>query len=522
MAWLIIVVLSILTGTAWASPGAQDLKATATLAKPAIGENNLIIHLARGGAPVTDAKITLTVAMTSMDMGMAHPPVTNRGGGNYAATVKFTMNGPWRVTAKIEAGETVTQSFDFHVGEDATMGMAMDGMQGRLGSWGMQREASGTSWVPDSSPMFMKALPKSGPFDLRAMGFLTFNYSDAGGKRGDTRFYSNSMLMLMGRRDTGSGVFGFSVMASLDPVFNGEFGYPNLFQTGETAYGQPLVDYQHPHDLLAEATVSYSRPISHDLRGFVYGGPVGEPSLGGPTFMHRPSGMEIPEAPISHHWFDSTHISWGVLTAGVNSEKWQLEGSLFNGHEPNEDRYAPDPISLNSAAGRITFAPNRNVTLNASYGYLHSPESKEPGVDQHRLTAAAIWSLPLRGSDNLSMTAAFGRNIIQGERSDAFLLEATWLTGPTSVFARWENVDKNELVGVPAGTYKVNKFLVGAVRDVAHRDGFELGIGGYLGLYAFPDSLDPYYGKSPVTLGVFLRIRPERMTHDMAGMRSHH
>lgn len=391
-------------------------------------------------------------------------------------------------------------------------GMEMHGMSmmGKLGPWSMAREGSGTSWLPDSSPMFMKMLPNSGRYLLALMGNVTVNYTDAGGKRGESQFFSNSMPMLMARRETGGGILSFNAMASADPIINGQRGYPNLFQTGETAHGEPLVDRQHPHDLVSELTVSYSHPVGNGLRAFVYGGPVGEPALGGPMFLHRPSGMENPEAPISHHWFDATHISWGVATVGVNTDRWQLEASAFNGHEPDENRYSPDPIQLNSAAVRFTFNPTKNLSFNVSHGYLNSPESKEPGVDQHRTTAAAIYSRPLANGDNLSVTGAFGQNTKHGESTSAYLLEATLFHRATSWFVRYENVDKDEIEGVPSGTYNVNKLVLGGVHNFTQTGGFDVGLGAYAGFYSFPSSLDSYYGSNPVTLGVFLRVRPAR------------
>lgn len=504
-----------------------ELVVRAKLEKEAIVGDNLLTLTVNDdkGQSIKDARVSLSVAMTDMDMGTTEPSVNNKGDGTYTATIHFSMSGGWAVTAKVEAPgfATVTKSFEFDAKSGATHAdeMNMSGMMGRLGPWGMQKEGSGTSWLPESSPMFMKMLPKTGKYDLSAMGYITFNESNSGGKRSDSRFYSNSMLMLMARRDTGGGTLGLNLMLSLDPIFNGEFGYPDLFQTGETAYGKKLTDYQHPHDLLAELALSYSHAIAPNLRGFLYAAPVGEPALGAPVFMHRPSGMEIPEAPISHHWFDSTHIAWGVLTAGVNSDRWQLEASAFNGHEPDENRYSPDPITLNSASGRITYNPTKNLSLNASYGFLSSPESTEPGVDQHRITAVGILSLPMSNGDNLSMTAAFGRNIVQRHNSDSFLAEATYLKGPTSIFGRWEHVMKDELDGVPQGNYMINKFLIGGVQNIASHDGFDLGVGAYAGFYIFPNSLKPYYGNSPVTLGVFLRLRPSRMSHDMSGMEGH-
>jgi hypothetical protein len=396
-------------------------------------------------------------------------------------------------------------------------GMQMDhGMKGKLGDWSMAREGSGTSWLPDESPMFMKSLGKRSGFDVNLMGVATANYSDAGGPRGESQVFSNSMAMLMARKQAGQGILGLQFMASLDPIFNGERGYPNLFQTGETANGQPLRDRQHPHDLVAELTASYSTPVSSGMRAFVYGGPVGEPALGGPMYLHRPSGMENPEAPISHHWFDSTHISFGVLTGGlIFGDKLQVEGSAFNGKEPDENRYDFDPIALNSASGRVTWNPNKNVSLQASYGFLREPERNEPGIDQHRLTASAIYSRAMPNGDSLAFTAFFGRNIKDANLTNAFGLEGTYFTGPNSFFGRFERVDKDELVDVPPGTYTINKLVLGMTRDFAHPSGYDVGLGGFVGVYAFPSSLEPFYGKSPVSFGVFLRIRPSKMTHEM-------
>jgi hypothetical protein len=393
----------------------------------------------------------------------------------------------------------------------APMDMDMS-MEGSLGNWPMSREGSGTSWLPDASPMFMKSLPSSAPWSLNLMGSASVNYTDAGGKRGESQLYSNSMAMLMGHRTYGDGSkLGFHVMGSLDPVFNGKRGVPNLFQTGETANGEPLKDRQHPHDLIAEVAATYSRPIGRDSRAFVYLAPVGEPALGGPMFLHRPSGMEIPEAPISHHWFDSSHITFGVGTLGATfSDKWKVEGSVFNGREPDEERFDIDPIRFNSYSGRLTHNPNPNWSLSVAYGFLKEPEVLEPGVDQHRLTASAIYSRPVGNGDNLSLALLYGRNIKSGdgEASNAWALEGTYYRGPDSWFARLERVDKDELVDVPEGTYTINKLVFGGVRNIAQRDGFDVGVGAYVGLYGFPSSLNQFYGKNPVSFGVFLRVRP--------------
>ena len=479
-------------------------------------------------APSTGIKLSASLSMPSMQgMILENPSVApGKSAGHFDVALTAPHAGDYRLTLRIQPASGKPSDAALQItakeGGGGSQGMGgmehmqgMGGMQmkGTLGDWSSSREGSGTTWQPDSSPMYMKMLPPSGRYELNVMGQIQSGYIDAGGKRGDKQGYANSMIMLMGRRETGGGTFGFGLMTSLDPITNGKRGVPNLFQTGETLNGKPLVDRQHPHDLIAEAAVSYSHPIGRDWRAFVYGGPIGEPALGNTMFMHRASGMEVPEAPITHHWFDSTHISFGVATLGFTyADKWKFEGSVFNGHEPDENRYAIDPIRLNSASGRISYNPDANWSLSASYGYLKSPEALEPGLDQHRLTASASYSHPFSNGDNWSTTALFGRLIVPGRKnSDAYLVESTYRHGKDSFFGRFERVDKDELIGVPQGSYAINKLLLGDVHDFASSQGFDFGIGGYVGLYSFPSTLKPFYGSSPVTFGVFLRVRPSKM-----------
>ena len=412
---------------------------------------------------------------------------------------------------------------EWSVRQGAKMHMGpMDGMKGVLGPWSMAREGSGTSWLPDDSPMFMKMLPKSGRYSRGYMGNLSLNYTDSNvaDGRGPQEFYSNSMPMLMARRGLANGdTLGFRLMGSLDPLFNGQFGAPDLFQTGETAHGRELVDRQHPHDLLAEVSATYSKALGGGNRAFLYLAPIGEPAIAGSMYLMRPSGMENPEAPISHHWFDSQHIAFGVATLGYQfGDRLKLDASVFKGREPDENRYVPDKPGLDSASGRLTWNPSRALSLSASYASLKSPEASTPQDGEARTTVALSYGKRLRGEDWLAATAYWGRDAHGGHVSDAYLLEGTLYRGDWSTYLRYENVAKDELAGVPEGIYKVNKLTLGTTRDVAHRGGFDLGVGGYVGLYAFPSSLDSFYGSNPVSLGVYLRIRPSRMKRSMEGM----
>lgn len=479
-----------------------------------------IVMDAKTMAPSSGLKIVASPVMPEMpSMAMDKPTVeAGKVDGHYLVGLQLPHEGSYRLDLILQpTGPKVSLSLV------ASQGMLHQGhggmehgvhlMTGMLGDWPASREGSGTSWQPDDSPMFMKMLPKAGRYDLNLMGQIQAGYVDAGGKRGDEQAFANSMAMWMAQRDTGGGRLGLRLMLSLDPVTNGKRGVPNLFQTGETLHGRPLVDRQHPHDFLSEAAVSFSKPLGRDLRGFIYGGPVGEPALGNSMFLHRASGMEIPEAPITHHWFDSTHIAFGVATAGLTSgDKWKAEASAFNGHEPGENRFDIDPIQLNSGSTRFTYNPDSHWSLSASYGFLESPEALEPGVDQHRATASVQHGRTLANGDNWSTSLLWGRIVRAGHRdSDAVVLESTYYHGTNSTFARFERVDKDELVGVPEGRYGITKLVLGHTHGLSSRDGYDLGLGAYVGLYAFPRALEPFYGRRPVTWGLFLRLRPSKM-----------
>ena len=199
----------------------------------------------------------------------------------------------------------------------------MGAMTSALGPYSMTREASGTSWQPDASePMGDHAM--HGAWMSMSHATLNLVYDDQGGPRGDAMTFVSGMVMAMAQGPWAGGVLGFHAMLSPDPQI-GKKGYPLLLQTGETADGTTqLVDRQHPHDLFMELSASYSRPIGQGASAFVYAGLPGEPAYGPPAFMHRQSGMDSPEAPISHHWLDSTHVTFGVVTAGYSDGPWKI------------------------------------------------------------------------------------------------------------------------------------------------------------------------------------------------------
>lgn len=393
-------------------------------------------------------------------------------------------------------------------------GMAMDEpMMGMLGPHPMMRESSGSSWQPDSSPM-MGVHFSAGDWSLMADGNVTGSYSNQGGPRGDDKAFSTSMGMLMGSRAVGDhGTFALRGMVSLDPLI-GKRGYPLLFATGETADGRTaLVDRQHPHDLLMELAASYAYDLGGGYALSVYAGLPGEPALGPPAFMHRISGVDIPEAPITHHWLDSTHITFGVITAGLEGGKWKLEASAFRGREPDQYRYDFDTPSLDSWSVRAFYNPTANLSLQASTGHLHSPEQLRPDEDEQRTTVSATWNLPFGQGGNWATTlAGSAKHPLPGPTLYGWLGEsALRFDARNTVFGRLEHVDEAELFpddDPRRGIFPVTKFSLGYFRTLPLGRHLAFDVGGLGSAYAYSGTLDAAYGKGGAkSFLLFVRIK---------------
>ena len=384
-------------------------------------------------------------------------------------------------------------------------------MAGMYGPYPMGREASGTSWQPESTPH--QGIHNMGDEWMTMVhGFANLIYDDQGGPRGDTKTFSTSMLMLMAQRPLGEGTLGLRGMVSADALM-GKSGYPLLLQTGETADGQtPLVDRQHPHDLFMELAASYSQPLSNTSAVFAYVGLPGEPALGPPAFMHRLSAIDNPEAPISHHWLDSTHIAYGVVTLGYVIEGFKVEGSAFRGREPDQYRYNIETGRLDSSSVRLSYNPTSNWALQVSRGHIKSPEALEPDVNVNRTTASASYNRP-SGSSNWQTTFAWGRNAAStGTTTDAYLLESALTVKKThTFFGRVERADKDELFdhNSPLGDqiFTVNKASLGYLYDFPTPGHYRFGIGGLVSAYSLPGDLDGFYGDHPTSFMLFARLK---------------
>ncbi len=369
---------------------------------------------------------------------------------------------------------------------------------------------SGTAWEPASGPAHEWMVMRGG-WELMAHGVIFTDYNQQGGPRGEGKAESVNWEMGMEQHALGSGTILFRQMFSAESLTSPHPGFPELFQTGETYHGEPLVDHQHPHNVFAELSALYTLPLGKKFSWELYGGPSAEPALGPVTYIHRTSASELPLAPLSHHLQDSTHTSFGVVTTGFTINRIKLEGSAFNGHEPNEERWSIQPAALDSWSVRGSIAPGRNWAAQYSIGHLDHPEALEPW-NQWRETASAEYNHPLvRGNWATSLVWGRVHEIATTTHLNGYLLESTLnFLRRDSVFTRMELVDKNELFPEAAEhpVYRIGAYTFGGVRDLVQTRAWQLGLGGDVTFYSKPAVLDAAYGVHPVSFQIFLRVRP--------------
>ncbi|MBF9223647.1 hypothetical protein [Hymenobacter ruricola] len=415
--------------------------------------------------------------------------------------------------------------------------MAMPGMSHALSRrLQMSRNGSGTSWHPDATPMYMW-MQHRGPWMLMYHGAAFGRYTSQNVNHNNARGHANAIDgpnwgMVMAQREIGArGLLNLSLMVSLDPLTETNGGYPLLFQTGESYQGQPLIDKQHPHDLISGLTASYTHAVSEDVDVSLYVGYPGEPAIGPVAFMHRISAMPNPDAPLSHHWTDATHITFGVATLGVRYKQFKLEGSNFTGREPDEKRYDFDRPRADSWAGRLNWNPSRSLALQVSRAFIKSPEDLHPGEDVTRTTASVLHSRTWGERRYLASALVWGLNEHgDGHRGEHAVLAETNLTlGRPTFYGRYEFVQKDseELEFYAAGSsdnlvrsvYNIHALTLGSSYRLASLGGPrgpELSVGGQLTGYFIPQSLrvgqygatyaGPGYGKMPLSASVYLRL----------------
>lgn len=414
-----------------------------------------------------------------------------------------------------QMGEGQTGQMNMPMGQSQTSGMQMKqgdhemAMAAGLGRYPERRDSSGTSWQPDSSEAMTGPMAISGGWMLMAHGTLDLVYDHQSGNRGDDKAFASGMLMGMASHPFGNGTARFRAMLSPDPLM-GPSGYPLLLASGETANGRDrLIDRQHPHDFFMELSGSVSQNFWRNSSVFLYAGFPGEPAFGPPSFMHRESIMDSPEAPITHHWLDSTHITFGVVTAGLVVDRLKIEASRFNGREPDQHRWDMETGPLDSTSFRTSWNPTRTLAFQGSWAHLVDPEQLEPGVNQTRWSASALWADDFAPGWHGAATLAWGRKSSRGHNDDAIAAEGSLSRDAWTIFGRGEVVDNRELIqGKDEPAYRVGKLSVGAVRDFRIADHLSLGAGGLFSLNFVPDALAPLYGGgNPIGAMGFLRIK---------------
>jgi hypothetical protein len=383
----------------------------------------------------------------------------------------------------------------------------------------LQHTDSGTSLEPASTPVPM-LMTTVGDWQLMFHGELFVNELQQSDVRGADKFFSTNWFMPMAQHDLGPGRLTLRAMFSLEPATVTQRRYPELFQQGETAFGRPIVDGQHPHDLLMELAAFYDRKLSeHTLLSF-YGGPVGDPAMGPVAYPHRASAAEDPMAPLGHHLEDSTHIADDVITAGLAFRIVRIEASGFHGREPDEDRWDVDAGKIDSWSTRATVSPSQNWSLQYSLAHLTSPEAIRPAEDVRRMTASIMYNRPLRRG-NWASTLLWGRNsdLTAHQEFNGYLAESTLrFFDRNNVWGRVENVDRTSdllLGGAPGPRNAPENFLArvqaytaGYDRQFAWVPHVSTALGGQVTFYGKPQFLTPIYGAHPVGVVLFLRFRP--------------
>jgi hypothetical protein len=386
----------------------------------------------------------------------------------------------------------------------------------------MSRNGSGTSWLPDESPMYGYMYhSKKWMYMVHGNIFLRYTNQDIGnaGSRGGNKIDFPNWFMGMAQRNVGKrGLFRVSAMLSLDRLTEGGNGYPLLFQSGESWKGKPLVDRQHPHDLFAELSIGYSHMINKDIDIFGYLAYPGEPAIGGVAFMHRPSSLYNPDAPLGHHWQDATHITFGVATIGFRYKNLKLEGSSFTGREPDEDRYNFDKARFDSWSMRLSYNPSKEWALQVSQGYINSPEALHPETDIRRTTASVIHSKRFRNSI-INSALVWGYNRVDSDHKEhSLLFESAFNWNRNTIYGKYEFVEKStEELALDENIYGHHeKFPVSAITLGVNRRLFtaaktDFSIGTQASLYLPDKKLQSLYGRSPVAFQAFIRINPSIM-----------
>ncbi len=417
------------------------------------------------------------------------------------------------------AGMRMTPSA-MNMKEPSATKMDMSGEAHSFAGFIERHASSGTSSEPNSTPAPM-LMTMRGSWMLMLHGNAFLADIQQSSPRGHDKLFSTNWVMPMAQRGFGPGQLTLRTMISLEPATVTGRQYPLLFQQGETAYGRPIADGQHPHDFAMELAALYDWRLGENTLLSFYAAPVGDPALGPTAYPHRASASENPVATLGHHQEDSTHIADDVITAGLTRGVVRFEASGFHGREPNEHRWQVQQGAIDSWSTRLTVQPGQDWSGQYSYGRLHSPEQLYPGENQERMTASIMYNRPTGKKGNWASTAAWGRtrSLPGEEKANSYLFESTLRFATRNhVWTRLEDVDRTTelLLGEnplppgfqeePAG--RVQAYTFGYDRDVDLIPHLATALGAQVTAYTVGSRLEPIYGSDPMGVVVFLRLRP--------------
>jgi hypothetical protein len=381
-----------------------------------------------------------------------------------------------------------------------------------------QHTTAGTDAEPASTPSEM-LMTQKGKWTLMFHGTAFLADIQQSGPQGRDKLFSTNWFMPMAQRKLGNGTLTLRTMLSLEPATISKRRYPELFQQGETAFGKPIVDGQHPHDFFMELAALCDYKLADKMLLSFYFAPMGDPAMGPIAYPHRASASENPIAALGHHLQDSTHIADDVVTVGLTYRNIRLEASGFHGREPDEHRWDLDSGKIDSWATRFTINPAENWSFQYSIAQLHSPEALAPNEDVRRMTASLMYNRPIRNGNWASMLL-WGRNqsLTDGNVGNGYLLESTLkFLSRNNAWTRIENVDRtNELLfsqsPLPPGFSeryfsRLQAYTAGYDREIGHIPHLSTAIGGQVTWYGVPEVLKPIYGSHPVGAVLFLRLR---------------
>jgi hypothetical protein len=401
------------------------------------------------------------------------------------------------------------------MGEDKLMTMHPENFLQEI----VRHAGSGTSAEPDSVPVPM-LMTTQAKWSLMFHANVFMLDEQQSGPRGGDKFFSTSWFMGMAQRAAGPGVLSARAMLSLEPATVTGRQYPLLFQQGETAYGKPIVDGQHPHNFVMEIALLYDLKLGKNGLLSLYAAPIGDPAIGPLAYPHRASAAENPLATLGHHQEDSTHIAEDVVTAGVTYRIARIEASGFHGREPNENRWNISQGKIDSWSARVTIQPGKNWSGQYSYGRIASPEGLFPSENQERMTASVMYNRAIHNG-NWSSSLIWGRTKSLSDQSifNSYALESAlrFLTR-NHAWGRIENAERsNELllgqnapppnfVEMPIG--RAQAYTIGYDRDFDFVPHVSSALGAQVTVYGTPQSLKLVYGSHPAGAAVFIRIRP--------------